>query len=196
MYLVSLLFALMLASSSTISFAQEHGESAPVEGATEKDFSGKQSLDWMEFQQKLAEQKGKLDSQKIVVEELIAAKSHVPADQRIEAAEELQIEHRKLLKMIDDYNQRSAEYETKFPEKGVKVARIYKRVDPKSIESIENDMTLEGRLSRLHGKVIRQYPRSANQSKDAKSKNKGHGQPAPPTKPVEKDVTDQIILQK
>ncbi len=172
---------------------ESHGQ-AGTAGAVEN-YSGKQSLDWVEVQKKLAELKGKLDSQSNVVEGLILARAQAPAKEKVKRSEEIEVEHRKLQKLTEDYNQRSVEYETKYPEKGVKGVRTYQRLDTKSIDAMENDMTLDGRLSKLHNKVIHQYPHATKNKNSKKSVTKERKEKGEPVI-VEKDVTDQIILQK
>ncbi len=168
-------------------------------------YSGKQTQDWADVQKRLAEKKAKLDTQTKLVEYMIIDISHMPQSEKMKKNPDLQIEHQKLQKLVAEYNQLSTDYETKFPERGVKESRIYKRVDNKSIEGIENELTLEGRLTNLHNKVIRQYPRSAQSADstvqitdpkfDDKKKKKSNS-PVQIKPALEKDVTEQIILQK
>lgn len=172
-------------------------------------YSGKQTQDWTDVQKRLAEKKAKLDTQAKLVENLIIEIAQMPQSEKLKKNPDLQIEHQKMQKLVEEYNQLSVVYQTKFPERGVKESRIYKRAASKCIEGIENELTLEGRLTNLHSKVIRQYPRSAlsadssvqvadqvvEQKLDLKKKKKS--KPAIQIKPaVEKDVTEQIILQK
>ncbi len=191
MFLTKIICSFLL----SVNFVYASDAPAPVDDAA-KEYSGKQSFEWADVQKKLADAKAKLEAQDALVKSLIIEKSHA-SDGSQAKNEQVQAEHRKLQKMTEEYNLQSSDYQTKFPEKGVKEKRIYKRIDVKSIEGIENDLTLEGRLNKLHKKVIRQYPRSRNprpivhKNSDPKMKNA-----APVAPPDDTDVTDSIILKK
>ncbi|MBC7421525.1 MAG: hypothetical protein H7328_12430 [Bdellovibrio sp.] len=195
MYLVKIILTTLLFAQ--LVFAQSEEEVSAADAGT-KAYSGKQSSEWADVQKKLADAKAKLEAQDILVKNLIIEKSQSTGSEQNNKNEQIQVEHRKLQKMTDDYNLLRSDYETKFPEKGVKESRIYNRAEVKSIEGMQSDLTLEGRLNKLHNKVISQYPRSANpepavkKSSDAKNKK---AIPAPAVK-SEKEVTEQIILQK
>ncbi len=137
-----------------------------------QDYSGKQTQEWSEVQTKLSALKGKVDNQDAIVKNLIIEKSALTGEQQAAKIEELKKEHQRWQALVADYNKLDAEYETKFPEKGIKESRVYKRISVKSIERIENDMTLEGRLVRLQKKVLNQYPKTARQIEQKKEKKR------------------------
>lgn len=190
--------------------AEEHGggEAVKPENA---EYSGKQTQEWSEVQTKLAALKGKVDSQDSVVKALIVEKSTLTGDNQIQKIDQLKKEHQKWQVMVEEYNKLNSEYETRFPEKGLKENRVYRRIDPKSIERIENDMTLEGRLARLQKKVFKQYPKTSKQIElekaqkqkieDAKRVMRSNlmNSKKPDknlSKPISGDVTEPIILKK
>ncbi len=194
MYLIKAFLLMLFVSLSA--FAQKE---APAEGAVPevKAYSGKQSFEWTDVQKKLAEQKAKLEAQETLVKNLIVEKSHASGSSQNNKNQEIQTEHRKLQKMTEDYNQLSSDYETKFPEKGVKENRIYNRLEVKTIDGIKGDLTLEGRLNKLHSHVLSQYPR-ANKPKSVVKKNSNTIKKIKSAEPVvqEKDVTEKIVVEK
>ena len=137
-----------------------------------QEYSGKQTQEWSEVQNKLSTLKGKVDSQDAVVKNLIIEKSVLTGEQQAAKIEELKKEHKKWQALVADYNKLDEEYETKFPEKGIKESRVYKRISVKSIERIENDMTVEGRLLRLQKKVLNQYPKTAQRIEQKKEQKR------------------------
>ncbi len=193
-----MLFKFKLFALITI-FISFHERSQAEPKVESSQFSGKQSQDWTEIQTKLAALKGKVDSQQAIVEELILQKEHLKGDELSKKIELIKLEHQKLQQQIVNYNELNKTYQTKFPEKGLKEPRIYKRIDPQSIEHIENDMTLDGRLVRLYQKVLKQYPDKTKKVIQVKKKLNEAPAPSKEAPPLSKDsngVTDQIILQK
>lgn len=211
---------------SQMVWANEHGE-APKENAgnggapaaAEDHYSGKQTQQWSEVQSKLSALKGKVDAQEAVVKSLIlerGATGHgapagghggAPAGHGSDEAmaariEQLKKEHEKLQSLVAEYNKMNTDYETRFPEKGLKENRIYRRVDPQAIQPDEAVSSYEERVQRLQNRILRQYPKSSSKLKTASSEVKKSKKPVPKEKekpheaPKSGDVTDQIILQK
>lgn len=210
MHLIKIFFGILCFAQ--LVYAEGQGESAtkPESATTEAEYSGKQSQAWSEVQTKLTTMKGKLEAQDAVVKALIAEKAHLTGEALMQKMEQVKKEHQKYQNMANDYNKLNSEYETKFPEKGLKENRVYKRVDPKSIERIEKDMSLDGRMQNIHSKVLKQYYRSAQKIEAEKSKKKKSlddkkGTTNAAVKDKEKDrlkskdttdITEQIILKK
>ena len=198
-------------------------------GAPEADYSGKQTQEWSEVQAKLSALKSKVEAQEALVKSLIveASGGHgapaagggheaapagghgsgVGGDAMGARIEQLKKEHQKLQTMIADYNKMNAAYETRFPEKGLKESRIYRRTDPQAIQLDETASNYEEKVQRLQTKIMRQYPRTAKTLQTKKQKTKTvAAEPESSKKHSEKksgpesnksgEVTDQIILQK
>lgn len=204
----------------------EHGGAA----APAANFSGKQTQEWNEVQTKLSALKTKVEAQEALVKSLMVQKpgAHEAApagggehgapaapsggghgesasaagnaDPMASRIEQLKKEHQKLQTMIADYNKMNAEYETKFPEKGLKESRIYRRLDPQAIRMDETASSYEEGVQRLQNKIMRQYPKASQNIKLEKKSKK----PIAKIKDAEEkkelpktgDVTEQIILQK
>lgn len=176
------------------SFAQEEPNSAYLN----KDYSGKQSGEWEKIQLELGTRKGKLEAQITLVKNLIESKNSLKGEALDLKLGELKSEYQKLRKYTEDYNRMNQEYLTKFPERGTKVHRTYKRVKMKSLQALENEMTVQGRVNRLHSKILTQYPKSKAAAKKPITILKSHDATASESgKTVEKDnVTEQIQLKK
>ena len=123
--------------------------SAEEHGAAEANYSGKQDQSWELIQAKLAALKTKMDSQTILVNNLVAEKAALNNSQEVaKKAEELKTQHHKLEELVSDYNKLNDEYLTKFPERGLKEKRVYQRVKLKTLDSFEDDFTLRGKLNK------------------------------------------------
>lgn len=170
----------------------------PSAALLNEDYSGKQSADWEKIQLELSTVKGKLESQTSVVKNLIEAKNSLKGVALDLKLDELKTEYHKLKKYTEDYNRMNQEYLTKFPERGTKVHRTYKRLKTKSLQAIENEMTVQGRVNRLHSKILTQYPRSKAVAKKPATLIKSHDATVNESlKSTEKnEVTEQIQLKK
>ena len=163
-----------------------------------EDYSGKQSAEWEKIQLDLGAVKGKLEAQTSLVMTLIEAKNSLKGEALDSKLDELKTEYQKLQKITESYNRMNQEYLTKFPERGIKDRRTYRRLKTKSLQAIENEMTIQGRVNRLHTKILSQYPKTkipvkktivVVKSQDA---TKVDSQKAP----EKNDVTEQIKLKK
>ncbi len=185
---------------ASLSHAQDKTGAPSDPSAKITTFSGKQSEEWMSVQNQLVIAKGKVENQQKLVENLIQQKQSLKGTELTAKIENLKEAHIELIRLINHYNTLNSDFETKFPEKGAAVGRVYKRIDPTNIEVIQNKMTLEGRLKRLNAKIRKQYPKSAEVVADTE-KSEGVKKikiknTLPDSKTDEVQVTDQIILQK
>lgn len=197
--ILTALFFLSTVSAPTV-FAGEHGEEPPAAehgggggehgGAApvvEKNFSGKQTEEWLKVQAELTTLKGKVETQKTLVENLLLQRAHsggheaggahegghaaaAPAHEGGheaaapaagheggDDAETLKKEHATLIILIDQFNKLNTNFQNRYPEKGANPGRIYKRINPDDLDAMENQLTAEGRLKRLDKKIKKQY---------------------------------------
>ncbi len=178
-----------------IVFKIAYANDAPAEAVVDnKEYSGKQNQDWEKVQAQLGTIKGKLDTQEALIKTLIGEKLHLEGAARNLKMEELKKEHQKLEKLIEDYNRLNQEYQTKFPERGLKEKRIYNRMKVKTLTAYEEDLSLQGKVFKLHNKVLSQYPKSR---KKINKKNESHSSPKTQEAEVNKspDITDKLILK-
>lgn len=191
--------------TSGFGFSQEHEKAAnaaaeaEASGQLQKDYSGKQDLAWEKVQTQLAAIKAKLDLQESLIRKLTADKTQYTGKNSAAKIEELKKEHQELGRLTEEYTRLNLEYQTKFPERGIKESRLYKRVKSKSSEGYEEDESIQGRIDRLHTKILNQYSSTNN-----KLKNKNLKDPAQlpknkvenPNKKNTEEITDQLLLKK
>ena len=161
------------------------------ENSTPEIYSGKQDQNWEVVQNELIALKAKLDAQHALVNTLIAEKSNLSGEALSAKVEDVKKQHLKYEQLVVEYNKKNEEFLTRYPERGLKVKRLYKRVKLKSIQAFEDEHSYRGKLNRLHKKVIAQYPNAIVSSSD---KSKVGSTDESEAKP--KDVTDQIQLKK
>lgn len=162
----------------------------------DKEYSGKQNSDWEKTQADLGTIRGKLESQEALVANLIAGKNQLNGEALALKMEELKKEYRKLETLTEEYNRLNLQYLTKFPERGVKEKRIYKRIKTKSLQAFEEDLTVQGRVNRLQNKILNQYPNANATDKKKKTKPEEKGEIENSKKSDVNEVTEQIIFKK
>ncbi len=187
MFYLKLIFSVSLFCSAV--FAVEGKEEA---AATNETYSGKQDQNWETVQTNLAAVKAKLDTQASVVQTLILEKNSLKGEALSEKIGEIKKEHQKYEQMVFDYNKLNDEFLTKYPERGLKEKRIYKRAKMKSLDSFEDDVTLRGKVNRLHRKILNQYPKAF----DSKNKNQNSAGVVSGTQKTDDNVTEPILYKK
>ncbi|MGZ3726958.1 MAG: hypothetical protein ACXWQQ_14230 [Pseudobdellovibrio sp.] len=124
------------------------------------------------------------------MQNLIIEKNSLKGDALADKIAEIKKQHQKYEQMVFDYNKLNDEFLTKYPERGLKEKRIYKRAKIKSLDSFEDDVTLRGKINKLHKKILTQYPH-AFESKNQKAVGTVSG-----TQKEEDDVTEPILYKK
>lgn len=110
--------------------------------------------EWTEIQNRLQTLKAKIVAKEKTVRSLIEAKGQ---NKDHKSFETLKSEHAELLKLAEEYEQVRNVLRYRFPEKGMKEARRYRRIEVKSLGEMEQQVGLEGRLQSSLQKVRRQY---------------------------------------
>lgn len=199
MILICSLWGSAHAEQTTKENAKETEPTTAESAAALTEYSGKQNREWEQAQAKLGAAKGRMDAQMSVVQNLIMAKSGLKGKELSDKIEELKREHLKLRKSIDDYNELNEEFLTRFPERGRKESRLYKRVKSKSLKAYEEDFTVHGSVNKLHNKILKQYSKTKNDVKTGDTRAEmAHKNNADKSEKSDqtskKEVTDQIIL--
>lgn len=182
---------LLVAVVPLISFANEGEE--PKEGQTSQQvYSGKQDQNWELVQAQVTALKGKMEMQATLVQNLIAEKNSLSGQPLQQKMEQIKTEHQKYERLVVEYNNKNEEFLTRYPERGLKEKRVYKRAKIKSLDSFEDDVTVRGRMNKLHNKVLKQYPRAFAGEKNKKESSAS----SEPVKNASDDVTNAIKLKK
>ncbi len=178
----------------------QHGEapSAADAGLHEKEFSGQQTEKWVEVQKSLLDLKIKVDGQKTLVADLLKSKKDNEGKISQDEIEILKKEHEKLQSLTKDYNQLLADFQFRFPEKGLETGRKYIRLENQSLEEMENTPTFQGRLKKLNKKIKKQFQAEEKNISSSGQMDSHEKKPVSKElkKNIEPDVTEQIILVK
>ena len=115
--------------------------------------------EWVEMQSILMGMETRILQKQVSIKKLIEEKEHVkPGSPAIKLIiEELVSESRELQKIIIDYEKESTQFKYRFPERGAKADRTYQPLDSKTLREIEQELGLDGRLTRNLNKVRAQY---------------------------------------
>jgi hypothetical protein len=202
-------FVISLIFFSSLIVSAQYGEAPPATaagssaGPQEKEFSGQQSEKWIAVQKSLVDLKTKVDAQKKIVAELLKSKKSDEAKISQEEIALLKNEHERLQSLTNSYNEMLANFQFRFPEKGLELGRKYIRIESQTIEEMENAPTIQGRLKKLNKKIKKQYQDEsvAEQTGSHKSPHKNQKTPVgskvtDTEKSNNSDVTEQIILVK
>lgn len=124
-------------------------------GGAEK---GSDLPEWVAVQANIAVLKGKIGSQEKNLKDLIKAKQTEKNPHKLaELITELKKQHRELQESVEAYEKEINNLKYRFPEVGLKEKEKYRRVEVKSLDQMENEMTLEGQIKRTTAKVRAQY---------------------------------------
>lgn len=182
------MFLFLILALPFVAFAQHSSENAPEQ----QSYSGKQDQKWEAVQAEVMALKGKMEMQATVVQNLIAEKDSLTGDKLQQKLDQIKTEHKKYERLVVDYNSKNEEFMTRYPERGLKEKRIYKRAKVKSLDSFEDDVTVRGRMNKLHKKVLRQYPRAFKDEKNKKESTVT----SEPSNSASDDVTNAIKVKK
>lgn len=162
--ILRLLLAAILAWPS-VSFAKEEAPAASAE-------EGKGLPEWVDLQQKLLVLKSKISASEKTVKDLIAAKSKEKDPQKSrELVGSLQLEYQTLRNQIEEYEKVRGLLKYRFPEKGMKDSRKYERIETRSLEQMEIEVGLQGKIRSAVGRVRQQYGAAASKPADQDQSN-------------------------
>lgn len=82
----------------------------------------------------------------MIVADLLKAKKNNESKISQDEIAQLKKEHERLQNLTKSYNQILADFQFRFPEKGLESGRKYMRLENQSIEEMENAPTIQGRL--------------------------------------------------
>lgn len=189
---IKILLLLFLMSFSTLKASETNliGKETPLE---DLDHSGKQSMEWEKVQVKLATSKGELDAQENVLNALKKEKANLKGQALLEKIEELKTQQAKFDKMSGEYLKDKENFLSKYPEKGLRNPRIYKRTQNKKNKEPENEKELAQKMDKLHEKILNQYPKSSSEIKKNRIKKKKNTNQSDVN---EKGVTEKLTLDK
>lgn len=139
---------LLIAACAGIARAEEEAAAAKSGGLPE----------WVQIQGRLQTLKAKIQAKEKVVTDLIAAKAKEKDPQKSrEIVKSLTTEHRDLQTSVEEYEQQRNLLKYRFPEKGMRDDRSYRRLEARSIEEMETQVGLDGALLKTVNRIREQY---------------------------------------
>lgn len=118
-----------------------------------------QAREWALHEASLKASVDKIREKEKKVIEIIKHKNHLPPDSPKAKAilEELTKEHKELTGFYKDFQDEKQHVRFEHPEQGLNVERKYTRYKVKTLEDFENEVGIDGKLSRLKSKTMRKF---------------------------------------
>jgi hypothetical protein len=185
---LKIVFSLILSSTALASGGGGHGGGEGGEAKPEKK-EIKSAEDSFAVVQGL---EAKVHSGQEEIQKLISEKQHTKDPEKVnEIIRQMMTLHKELEKNLKEYDQQRSLLKYRYPEKSASEKRVYERIELKSIEDMESQMSIGSSVSRTMKKVRMQYGNPEPESK----KGDGHSKTGP-SKPSQPGLTDPVILKK
>jgi hypothetical protein len=135
-----------------------------------------------------------IETQEHDIKTLIEHKRHANDTKQLQGIiKEIADKHAALKTLTEDYAKERQHVRFQHPEKNETVERVYTRHEFKTVEDLEREMGLDGRLDRLKARVLATFPIP---EKEVKPERKVGPFRLPASKPVDEDAPDQVHLKK
>ncbi|QDK36318.1 hypothetical protein [Bdellovibrio sp. NC01] len=206
-FLPIFLTVLALLSSGSFAFANEGGGHGggekKEEGGEKKEGGGEEKKEVKSSEEsfsvvaaRVQALEAKVHSGKEELEKLIEEKQHEKDPAKVnEIVKQMLGIHKELEKNAKEYDQQRALLKYRYPEKGQTEKREYERIDVKSIEDMETQMSLTSSVNHTLRKVRTQYETAEDvKAREEKKNVEGHGKKS--SKPSSPSLTDPVILKK
>lgn len=204
MFSQALKFSLILLTVSSLAFANEGGGHGGGEGGEKKEGEGKAEEkkevksaeeSYAAVAAKVSALEAKVHSGEEELKKLIEEKQHTKDPTNLnEVVKQMLTIHKQLQKDAKEYDQQRALLRYRYPEKGLTEKREYERMEVKSLEDMESQMSLSSSVKRTMKKVRNQYQtpeevKAHNAKEQAKKK-------ADDQKAKSPELTDPVIMKK
>lgn len=202
--LVSVLTPLLITLGLTTASANEgggHGGGEAKEAGKEAGKEEKKEVKSAEdsfsvVQARVQALEAKVRSGQEELEKLIVEKQHTTDSKQVsEIVKQMMGIHKELQKNVKEYDQQRALLKYRYPEKGLTEKREYERIDVKSIEDMERQMSLTTSVNHTLKKVRSQYE-TAEEAKARLEKTSESGGGKKSSKPAQPSLTEPVILKK
>ncbi len=181
------------------------GKEKPAEESKggEKNVEKKDLPEWVAIQTQVSALNARIEQKREAIARLIAEKHDLPASSpEIKSViDQMVSEHKEMLKLTEEFQKKLTIFKFRYPEKGTKESRKYGSVEVKSLDQMEQELGIDGRLNRNSKKIRSQYGAAPTEDssslektgKNFKLKNEAN-EPPSPQKSI--DETGSIILKK
>lgn len=185
-------FFTVLLSVSFASASDGHGE-APKEAAPKEIKSAEDS--YSVVQARVAALEAKIRSSEVEIQKLILEKQHSKDPVKVnEAIQHMMTLHKEMKQNLKEYDQQRTLLKYRYPEKGQVEKREYERIEVKSLEEMETQMSLGSSVKRTLKKVRTQYEAPEDGPGRASLQNADGQKNAPPQGPS--SLVEPVILKK
>lgn len=192
----------------SFSFASEKASEAPKEGAHETSKEGVGASETPQIksseesfnaiQARVAALEAKVRSGEMEIGKLIVEKQHTNDPEKVsEIIRQMISVHREIERNAKEYDQQRALLRYRYPDKGITEKREYERIEVKSIEEMEHQLSLSSSLERTLKKVRSQYQSEIEIDHKKRTKERpslNHEREA--TSKSKSNLADPIILKK
>ncbi|WP_413583212.1 hypothetical protein [Bdellovibrio sp. HCB288] len=199
--LKSFFVLLMVMSVAMAAFASEGGghgggeaEGEKKEEAPKVEVKAEESYD--KVAARVAALEAKIKSGQEEIEKLIEAKAHTKEPAAVnDIVKQMLTLHKDLKKNVEEYNQARGLMKYRYPEKGLTTKREYERIEVKSLDDMESQMSLSSSVNRTLKKVRTQYesPEGVKQHTSGDQVSASQGSKKAPKAP---ELTEPVILKK
>ncbi len=170
--------------------AGEHGGGGEGEGGASKK---EEKPEWVTIQARVATLETKIRSAEEEIKKLVAEKAHNKDPKRTqEIINQMKTLHNEMKTNAVEYEQQRAVLKYRFPEKDLKGARVYERIEVKSIEDMEGQLSLGSSVKKTLKKVRVQY--DAPEQRAKKEQTDIHREQQKKENP--NSLTEPVILKK
>lgn len=194
---LSFILCLNLFATGMSAYANDHEAPPPSEhgggggegeGAATKD----EKPEWQGVQARVATLETKIHSSEEEIKKLVGEKAHTKDPKKIqEIIGQMKTLHAEMLVNAKEYEQQRALLKYRFPEKDLKGSRTYERIEVKSIEDMETQMSLGTSVKRTLKKVRTQYVAPEERARVEKAEQvRETKKDSPPS------LTEPVILKK
>lgn len=149
---------------------------------------------WAEHSGRLGALQKQMDGYESEIKELIDHKRHVN-DQKVlkEIVRQIGEKHKSLVESAKTYEDLRQHIRFQHPDKNLTAERQYVRYNVKSIEQMENEIGLDGRLDRIKSRVLATFPVPERTEEERKPASLGK---KPTDTTPDEDIPDSVTLRK
>jgi ribosomal protein S15P/S13E len=198
MYSQALKILFVLLATASVSFANEGGGhgggEAPKEGEGKAEKKEVKSAEdsYSVVQGRVQALEAKVHSSQEEIEKLITEKQHTSDPEKVnEIIRQILTMHKELEKNLKEYDQQRSLLKYRYPEKANAEKREYERIELKSVEDMESQMSVTSSVNKTLKKVRQQYGTPENETAKKENSHK-----KTPGKPAQPSLTDPVILKK
>jgi hypothetical protein len=151
-----------------------------------------------DLQNRLTGLKTKIQSKRDNLKKMVEEKQNIKNDKlAVAKVNEMKVEYKELQGYVKEYDEQLAMLNYRYPEKGLNKERQYERIEIKSLDEMESEFSLEGKIKKTMARVRQQFPNKENPSKNKNDSNPETASKLPEKKdPSRTSVTDPLILSK